>query len=121
MAKFRQFIVEPATKKLAAKARFRHRTTQQDLIVVSADYTHPCPACGKPTPLDLRQTDNGVIYDQPWCGPCRNKKQCGVYYSTEGPTLRLALADADAGKGVLMSVDEAERAIVTGRWPDSSE
>ncbi len=35
--------------------------------------------------------------------------------------VRLAIADADAGKGILMSAEEAEIAIVTGRWPESSE
>jgi hypothetical protein len=35
--------------------------------------------------------------------------------------LRSAADAAERAEGLLMSVDEAERAIVTGRWPDSSE
>jgi hypothetical protein len=35
--------------------------------------------------------------------------------------LRSALEEADRGEGVLMTAEVAERAIVTGQWPDSSE
>jgi hypothetical protein len=36
-------------------------------------------------------------------------------------TPRARVADVDAGRGPLMSAEDAERAIVTGQWPDSSE
>jgi hypothetical protein len=35
--------------------------------------------------------------------------------------LRLAIESADRGEGLLMTADEAERALLTGEWPDSSE
>jgi hypothetical protein len=40
-------------------------------IRVSPDYVRPCPACGKAQPLELRQTLDGVVRDQPYCGKCR--------------------------------------------------
>jgi hypothetical protein len=35
--------------------------------------------------------------------------------------LCLAVGEADAGKGVVMTMDDVENAVLTGRWPDSSE
>jgi hypothetical protein len=56
------------------KKKVRFTGANGMLVVVADDYTRPCPKCGQPAPLELRQTGNGPVYDQPYCGPCRNKK-----------------------------------------------
>lgn len=58
-----KFIHDRAKKKL----RFFPSEGAKAVVVLADNYTHPWPKCGKPAPLELRQTANGVVYDQPYC------------------------------------------------------
>lgn len=44
------------------------------VAVISDEYVRYCPVCQKPQMLELRQTSDGVVRDQPRCGSCRSKK-----------------------------------------------
>ena len=43
-------------------------------VRLSVGYIKMCSVCNEWHPLELRQTEDGVVRDQPYCSECRNAK-----------------------------------------------